>query len=433
MTTDILRELINNEKQTRYTGYSLESIILLLDKLGNPHRKIKCIHIAGTNGKGSTAWFLNTIFQAAGYKTGLYTSPHLHSVNERMLVDNEPIDDEVLGNYLTKIREVMNSFPTITPTYFDVLTAAAFFFFHESSVDIAIIETGLGGIKDSTNIIIPLCSIITDISLDHTSILGETIDKIAAEKAGIIKKNIPVITSNHDPEIRDILLRESKSMGSRLLTLGEDFRCARIPSMPHHVCFNYDFNYSNEEIHLQNVNLQSPVHEQMRNASLALTAAIMLMPVFKKLSLETMRMAVSDTQVPGRFFIIQETPPVIFDPAHNPSAIRALIETIRVKYMLGRIYAIITVMKDKDYEDIFNLLEGSSIPILYYYGPGDDNRSYDPEIEGHPRFHSISRDEHQLLKNITGLPVDNRVLLFTGSFRIYDTALSITEKLISSL
>jgi len=432
MTADLLRELINNERQTQYTGYSLDSIIFLLDKLGDPQCNIRCIHIAGTNGKGSTAWFLNTIFQAAGYKTGLYTSPHLHSVNERMLVDNNPIDDELLGNYLAKIREIMNSFPAIIPTYFDVLTAAAFCFFNERSVDIAIIETGLGGIKDSTNIIKPLCSIITDISLDHTSILGETIKKITIEKAGIIKNNIPVITSNHDPEIRDILSYQSKFMGSRLLTLGEDFRCDRIQSMPHHVCFNYDFNLTNEVIHLRNVILQSPVHEQMRNASLALTAAIMLMPVFDKLSLEIIRKAVSDTQIPGRFFIINEVPPVIFDPAHNPAAIRALIETVRGKYTSDHIYAIITVMKDKDYEDIFTLLEGSSIPILYYYAPGDDNRSYNPGSDGDPRFHSISRDELQLLKNITGLPVDNRVLLFTGSFRIYDTALSITEKLFST-
>ncbi|MDO8481367.1 MAG: Mur ligase family protein, partial [Nanoarchaeota archaeon] len=187
---------------------SLDRITALLEKLGNPHKQFKSIHVAGTNGKGSVCAMLESILRKAGYKTGLYTSPHLRIFNERIQISGTLISDAELETLLTKIKPHYAG-----QTHFEVVTAAAFLYFAEQKVDIAVIETGLGGRLDATNVITPLVSVITTISLEHTDYLGNTIEKIAFEKAGIIKRGVPVVTMAQGKALAVIkkIARERKS------------------------------------------------------------------------------------------------------------------------------------------------------------------------------------------------------------------------------
>jgi dihydrofolate synthase/folylpolyglutamate synthase len=200
MIDQILNKYINNERNIGFSHYSPDNIRKLLDILGNPQNKIKTIHIAGTNGKGTTCYLIAGILQNSGYNTGLFISPHLVRLNERISINSIEISDTELLYYIQKADKAANE-NKITVTYFDILTAAAFSFFNDKSVEIAVIETGLGGRLDSTNVILPELSIITDISMDHSHILGDTIEKITSEKCGIIKPGVPVITTNTDRNI----------------------------------------------------------------------------------------------------------------------------------------------------------------------------------------------------------------------------------------
>ena len=218
----ILNTYINNEKIKNYQNYSLNTVKALMHELGNPHENLKSIHIAGTNGKGSTAYMLNEIFIRAGYKTGLYVSPHLVRLHERISINKRQIEESVLYTYARLIDALALSMPT-RPTFFDMLTAIALRYFYDEQCDICIMETGLGGRLDSTNIINPLISVITDISQDHVSILSGNLTAIAREKAGIIKKNRPVITTNRDKAVLDIIRNTSRTCGSPLLVHGKDY------------------------------------------------------------------------------------------------------------------------------------------------------------------------------------------------------------------
>src|SRR5664279_5897494 len=189
----------------------LNNIQLLSDALGNPERKFKSIHIAGTNGKGSTSHMLSAILQKAGYKTGLYTSPHLHDFRERIRIDGQMIPEKQVTKFTERIQPVINQ---IEPSFFEITVAMAFEWFASELVDIAVVETGLGGRLDSTNIIFPEVSVITNISYDHMDLLGDSIRKIAYEKAGIIKAGVPVVIGEEQDESRDVFLKTAGETGS---------------------------------------------------------------------------------------------------------------------------------------------------------------------------------------------------------------------------
>jgi len=213
-----------------------EGICGIIEKL---QEEIDTIHISGTNGKGSVAYMLNSIFIEAGFKTGLYTSPHLLRLNERIKINNVDISDNDLNKYLEDLFQYLDLNKPIVPTYFDVITFAGFKYFYDSQIDIAIIETGMGGRVDSTNVITPICSVITEISMDHTAILGSSIKEITGEKAGIIKERIPVVTSNSDPEILEIISMKAKNMNSDLLIINRDFSIENITKK--NSAFLYDY------------------------------------------------------------------------------------------------------------------------------------------------------------------------------------------------
>src|ERR1700751_4372497 len=222
-------------QQARVQKFGLENISLLAADLGNPHRAIPCTHIAGTNGKGSTAAILESILRSAGLRTGLYTSPHLERINERIRLDGEPVSNEIFAAAWTRVHASIESLMAsgrldAHPTYFECVTAMAFLVFAEQRVDFTIYEVGLGGRLDSTNIVTPEVAVITPIDFDHENFLGHSITEIAAEKAGIIKPGVTVVSSVTRPEARTVIAQKCAAMQARLVEIDEAWRLEDMPA-----------------------------------------------------------------------------------------------------------------------------------------------------------------------------------------------------------
>ncbi len=412
----------NNERGGAFQNYSLDGITRLLRAAGDPQKSFPCIHIAGTNGKGTTSWVLAGILTGAGYKTGLYTSPHLVTVNERIRINNSPVTDASFITILDKIEAIMRREQIQSLTYFDIMTSAAFLYFAEQNVDAAVIETGLGGRLDSTNVIDPLVSIITDISFDHTTILGDTIERIALEKAGIIKKQRPVITSNTRETGLEVIRAVSLKNNSWLLVLGEDFYVSGIETGQKGITFNYSF---------QNHTLTGlstpllPAH-QAQNCSLAVTAALIMNESGLWHIIESeIRSALQNAQVPGRYERLCSLPEIIYDPAHNISGITNLVSHLEANYNPQKLVMIISLMKDKATPELLARLSSLSFPVIYLQL--DDPRAFIPE----PLFFSVTTDDPGVI--IKRIRTDNtdRTYIFTGTFRNYTAALKIAAEISS--
>ena len=307
-------------KDNFYVDLGLDRINSVLTKLGNPQDKLRCIHVAGTNGKGSVCAILNSILQEAGYKTGLYTSPHIWKYTERIKINGKEISENDFAKYLQKITEI-----GIHLTEFEILTVMMFLYFSDNNVDVAILETGLGGRLDATNVIKRnLCSIITHIDLDHTERLGNTKDKIAYEKAGIIKPNCPVITAEGYEAIKD--------------------RADECNSM-----FILSNPYVSPEL-LDSLSLKG--NHQAENLALAINAIEYL---FKDIDQETIKQGLSKIKHPCRFQYIQERN-LIVDASHNPNGIEALRNNLDWYFPNEKRRFVFGCLQNKDYRKMINLL-----------------------------------------------------------------------------
>lgn len=425
--------LINNENSSSpFREYTLDNIKHLLKHYGNPHKKIKTIHIAGTNGKGSTAFMLSSILSHAGYKAGLYTSPHLLKINERIKVKNKNIPERILHEYIDELLNFINK-EEINPTYFDALTLFAFRYFYDTGADIAVIETGLGGRLDTTNVIKPLVSIITDISFDHMHILGNTIRDITLEKSGIIKSGIPVITSNSRKEILNIINDKAQKLKSPFFALDRDFGISvrNTESGSFDFCINKKNNLHNTNNlnYIKNIKLNQPGEFQRKNASIAIISSLILNRSGFLINETAIRKGLADITVPGRLEIISSNPMIIFDPAHNPEALKAVILSIKKNYPGKKYTAVVTFMKDKDCPAMFQLLKGMTGDIIYY-------RSRDPRAFQIPSENITDKDSPFRNINTAGNVKEisdilkkkntcNTLYIFTGSFRLYKTVLRV--------
>ena len=414
----ILEKYINNEAGTAFSSYNLEGITMLLDKLGNPQNSFKSVHVAGTNGKGSTCFMTSRILEGAGYSTGLFISPHLSRLNERISINSSDIPDEVLYNYLLKLDDIICR-QNIRITYFDLLTATAFNYFADMKVDIAVIETGLGGRLDSTNIIKPLISVITDISMDHSHILGNSIGEITEEKCGIIKPGIPVVTSNTDPHISKIINDFADKNHSRVFSLSTDFFTDEISFSKDISAYNYSFD---DGIPL-NIEIPLPLEHQVKNSSIAVTVCRLLKRKgYYRITDENIISSLKNIIIPGRFQIICENPLVIYDPAHNIASLTSLLKGIDALYPGYRVKIILTMMQDKVTDDILKIIKERNRDIVYY--SIDDTRAYVPENN---LFSLITGDKFVILEYIQTEKNSNTLFLFTGTFRIFTSVLSIGE------
>ena len=325
----------------------LERIGELCERLGHPERNLKFIHVAGTNGKGSTSAMLDSVLRAAGYKTGLYTSPFIRVFNERMRVDGENISNEELAElteYIKPIAEQMED----KPTEFELITALAFEYFARHNCDVVILEAGMGGRLDSTNIIdTSVLSIITGIALDHTAFLGDTVEKIAAEKAGIIKKGVPVLYGGTDESAARIIEQRAIELDSAFARVDYDKLYVKFMSLDGTI---FDFDKF-EDLKIRLLGSYQP-----RNASIVVSAIELLRQNGFVISDVAMREGLSAAEWQGRFEILSREPLMIFDGAHNPQGIEAAVESIRLYFKEERVCIVTGVLRDKDYTHIAKML-----------------------------------------------------------------------------
>jgi dihydrofolate synthase/folylpolyglutamate synthase len=325
----------------------LDTIGRILDELDNPQQRYHCIHIAGTNGKGSVAATLSALLSTAGYRVGLYTSPHLVRFNERIAVDGRPVDDaQVVAAY-----EAVHSVPVPDrePTFFEFATAMAFYTFARQKVDWAVIETGMGGRLDATNIIRPRVSIITNISLEHRAYLGPTLAAIAAEKAGIIKDRVPVVTGVTQPPALAAIRDTAARRHAPLLRLGTDFRIRRRAQG------RFDFLGCRHRWRELTLALAGP--HQYANAALALAACEVIEADAPSLmDAAVIGPALVKTRWPGRLEIVRENPRVILDGAHNLAAARNLSRYLAREAESRPVTLVVGILDDKPYRAMLRVL-----------------------------------------------------------------------------
>jgi len=324
----------------------LSTIRRILDGLGNPQESCACIHVAGTNGKGSVASSLASVLTRAGYKTGLYTSPHLISFNERIQVNNRPITNTAVLAAYKAIRKVHSG--DREPTFFEFATVMAFFEFARQKVDWAIIETGMGGRLDATNIIRPRISIITNISLEHREYLGNTLEQISREKAGIIKNRTPVITGIRQKKALAVVEKTAGDKSAPLYRLGKDFRVRRHPSGT--------FSYYGVEATWHHLKTGLLGRHQVDNAALVLSACELLKDRSLQLSLDDIQTGLIQNRWPGRLEIVSDKPLIILDGAHNFIAARNLARFLVTNFRNRNITLVIGILDDKPYKAMLNCL-----------------------------------------------------------------------------
>jgi dihydrofolate synthase/folylpolyglutamate synthase len=331
----------------------LTNTIRLCDTLGNPQHKFKSIHVAGTNGKGSTSHMLAAILQTAGYKTGLYTSPHLKDFRERIKVNGEMVSEEFVILFTERIRPRIEE---IEPSFFEITVAMAFEYFAQQEVDIAIIETGLGGRLDSTNVIVPELSIITNIGWDHMNLLGNSLEEIAAEKAGIIKEKIPVVVGEVIPETMSIF-EETANEKNAPLSIAERKR---------HIT---DWNWEKHELVVEVASEHQTDHKiyhldlqgvyQTKNLLTVLEACSILQQKGWKLDNDAIQQGLKHTKkitgLHGRWEVIHTSPLVVMDVAHNADGIRQLVQQAEL-ISHDQLHIIIGMVKDKDIDRVLSLL-----------------------------------------------------------------------------
>jgi len=322
----------------------LDTIETILSDLANPHRTFQSIHIAGTNGKGSVATMLSTIIAAAGYRVGKYTSPHLEQFNERICINNEPIDDDAVISSHARVNAIQNL--KRQPTFFEFTTAMALYEFSRRKVDWAIIETGMGGRLDATNAIFPAISIITNISVEHKLYLGNTIAAIAGEKAGIIKPKIPVVTGVNQKSARAQIFHYAEINKAPVYTKGREFRSRRAA--------DGTFTYYGIDHIWPHLKLSLSGSHQVDNASLVLvTCEILERSGQLKIPDEAIRRGLENSSWPGRLEVVSDSPHLILDGAHNLMAARVLARHLGKRYKNRDITLVIGVLDDKPCESIF--------------------------------------------------------------------------------
>ncbi len=320
----------------------LERTIKLLEILGNPQEEIPSLLIAGTNGKGSVAATIASVLEAVGYKVGLYTSPHLIRLTERIKINGDEITIEELSRLILEVREAACNLPE-EPTYFEVLTVAVFLYFARERIDLSVLEVGMGGRLDATNVVIPLVSVITNISADHTEFLGRNVKEIAFEKGGIIKRRIPVVTAAKEDAL-SIIENLASEKSAPTIIKEKDFTIDGDNT--------HDFNYLGSSWNLKHLNYSLNGFYQIENASLAV-ATLESISKFYEIYIEEegLRKGLSSVRWEGRMEIPRIDPPLILDGAHNPGAAEALRKSIERMFKAKKFVFLIGMLADKDHEE----------------------------------------------------------------------------------
>jgi dihydrofolate synthase/folylpolyglutamate synthase len=344
--------------------FGLTKIEEILEAVGNPHREIQAIHIGGTNGKGSTAAIIASILRKEGYRVGLYTSPHLIRFTERMKVNEKEIEKEEVADLTEWMRQRIETAGVAPPfTFFDFTTAMVFLYFKQKMVDLAVLEVGLGGRLDSTNVIDPLLSIITNIGKDHEDVLGKGVLRIAREKAGIIKESRPLITAATQAQVLRLFSKICREKKAPFFRVGKEFRYV--------LAGEGSFSYEGLHRKLWGLSLNLRGSHQMINATTALGAMEILDDLGYRVSNDAMTEGLKEVDWPGRLEVVCSSPRVLLDGAHNPDGALSLKESLEKDFQYHHLVLLIGIMKDKDVHSILHSLSPLADHIIFTR-PGTD-------------------------------------------------------------
>lgn len=358
---------------------TLDRMKLFLERLGNPQKGLKYVHVTGTNGKGSTVAMLRAVLMETGLNIGSFTSPFITRFNERIALNAKPISDEDLTRFARKVEPVVQQLdqelPTGGPTEFEIDTAIMFCYFAEKQPDLVLLEVGIGGLYDSTNVITPLVSVITTVSWDHMKYLGDTLAKIAHQKAGIIKEKVPVVIGRLSPSAHQVIMEEATEKNAKVYELGKDFSARRI----NHNVIKAEIIYDGGQLHHFRSNLGLAGDYQVENSAIAITTVQI---VLKKLGIPVvaadLKKGLALTQWPGRMETVINEPLVLLDGAHNLPGMQALVKTIHDDFSDREVYVLVAILADKQYELMLGELASLGnvhLMVTNFAGPGPQRPS----------------------------------------------------------
>lgn len=388
---------------------TLDNTIRLCEALGNPERKFKSIHIAGTNGKGSTSHMLAAILQSAGYRTGLYTSPHLKSFTERIRIDGHEVSKKFVVDFVEEMKPTLDE---IEPSFFEMTVGMAFDYFAREQVDIAVIEVGLGGRLDSTNVITPELSLITNISFDHMALLGNTLPKIAFEKAGIIKQGVPVIISERQEAVEDIFITRASHLHADLTFASDSVQLQEGSA-------GFDV-YQNGSLWLEALDPGLKGMYQIRNLPGVLAAVTALKQKNYRISDAAVHTGVKQvaslTGLKGRWQVINQQPLTVCDTGHNEAGIREVVQQIGLTPH-HRLHMIIGMVKDKDVSGVLGLLPREA---SYIFCQANIPRAMDAvTLQHHAREAGLSgkviKNVNEAIREVTSIASADDMIFVGGS------------------
>ena len=407
--------------------FSLDRMRLLLQKLGNPHQKLRAVHIAGTKGKGSTATMLAEMLRACGHKVGLYTSPHICDIRERIVVDGQMISQAALARLISRAEPIIEKMSEDKPTFFEIFTALAFCHFDTEQVDVAVVETGLGGRLDSTNVLRPIVCGLTSISLDHMHQLGNTVSQIAAEKAGIFKPDTPVVSVPQSSEAKRVLRKVAKETGALLLFTAEDIE------------FSYRVESSRKDGCQARICLTTPRSKfehlpvpllgehQALNCGLALALLDQLKAQGMAIDDQKAITGLASTYVPGRMEMVRTNPRIMVDGAHNAASIQALIRAIGQHIPYDSMVMIFGCAADKDISGMMEQVATGADKVIFTKSSNNPRAAKPEELA--EVYTERSGREAQITENLTqairvaGSAVSREdIITITGSFYLVGEA-----------
>src|ERR1700719_922325 len=363
--------------QAAAAKFNLENITVLDERLGHPSRAYPSAHIAGTNGKGSTAAFLESILRHAGLRTGLNTSPHLEKINERIRIDGKEISDEDFAAVFTRIHQTIEQLLAdgklrAHPTYFECVTAMALEHFAQQRVDFAVFEVGLGGRLDATNILVPTITIITPIDFDHENFLDHSLHEIATEKAGILKPNIPVVVAEQLPEAREVILNRAKELTCPVIETSVAYRIDEKPRSAQQTSSESFATVTSTATTVEissgwslDISPSLPGHFQVQNALNAIAAARVLVTRGSRITDNAIASGISNTVWPGRLEKLQSHPDVYLDGAHNPAAARELAAFLAQNFASRKIWLIYGALRDKSVDEVAGWLFPLAAEVVF--------------------------------------------------------------------
>jgi dihydrofolate synthase / folylpolyglutamate synthase len=353
--------------QAAAAKFNLKNITVLLERLGRPERVFPCVHVAGTNGKGSTAAFVESILRQAGFRTGLNTSPHLERINERVRINGEEIRDELFAEIFTRVHEAIEELLAggqlkAHPTYFECVTAVAFEAFARERVDFAVVEVGLGGRLDATNVVTPVVAVITKIDFDHENFLGHSLREIAGEKAGILKPRVPAVIAGQTGEVRTVLLERAEELKCPVMETPEAFAVEKESMEDGFVRATVAENATEARFALAP---QLAGRFQLQNALNALGCARILQKRNYKIGDADIESGIASARWPGRLERLHSRPDVYVDGAHNPGAARELARFLEENFCGRRIYLLFAAMRDKAVDEVTGLLFPNAYEVIF--------------------------------------------------------------------